>query len=187
MEKKIDELLNLVGLNKYRDRLAKDLSGGMKQKLSIACALIKRPEILILDEPTTGVDPLSRRDIFRLIEERLLTGLTVIFSTSYMDEAERAERIIMLNRGSIIGDYRTEDILCEGSFATISIKDNVVKLPINVQYLDNKEKIINIYDEFELEKITKLLDEYNIKYNIKMASVERFYMMRIREYGNYNT
>ncbi len=116
---KITELLGATGLIQFKDRLSKDLSGGMKQKLSIACALVRSPELLILDEPTTGVDPRSRREIFRIIEERLFQKMTVLFSTSYMDEAERAERVIMLSQGKVIGDYKTQDIMQKEGYKSV--------------------------------------------------------------------
>lgn len=182
-EERIDYLLNLVGLREYKDRLSKDLSGGMKQKLSIACALIRNPEILILDEPTTGVDPRSRREIFRIIEERLSYNLTVIFSTSYMDEAERADRIIMLNNGNILGDYKTEDILENRSFASISIEGNYSTMPEHIkQKLYGNTILVNDLDEFN--KVINILKSQNIRYSIKVPSVELFYTMRIREDGN---
>lgn len=117
--KKIKNILEMVGLLPFKDRLSKDLSGGMKQKLSIACAIIRSPELLLLDEPTTGVDPLSRREIFSIIEEMNEKGITVLFSTSYMDEAERAKRVIMMNNGHIIGDYKTADILDDCRYNSI--------------------------------------------------------------------
>ncbi|MCX7945242.1 MAG: ABC transporter ATP-binding protein [Deltaproteobacteria bacterium] len=118
-KEKILNLLELVGLLDFKDRLSKDLSGGMKQKLSIACALIRSPEVLVLDEPTTGVDPRSRREIFSIIEEKVAQRMTVIFSTSYMDEAERAERVIIMNNGEILRDFKTENILNNNIYKSI--------------------------------------------------------------------
>jgi ABC-2 type transport system ATP-binding protein len=95
------ELLELVGLSPFRQRLAGALSGGMKQKLALAAALLTRPDLLLLDEPTTGVDPLSRREFWKLLHQLHHDGLTIIVSTPYMDEAEYASRIGFLDRGRL--------------------------------------------------------------------------------------
>ena len=94
--KQIDELLLATGLTSFRHRPAGKLSGGMKQKLGLCCALIHAPDLLILDEPTTGVDPLSRRQFWQLIEHirQRRKGMSVIVATAYMDEAERFDWII---------------------------------------------------------------------------------------------
>jgi len=99
---KIERLLGFSNLTPFKDRLAGRLSGGMKQKLGLACALIHTPEILFLDEPTNGVDPVSRRDFWRILYDLLKEGTTIIVSTSYLDEAERCTRIGLMHKGSII-------------------------------------------------------------------------------------
>ena len=98
-----NELLLFTRLSNFRKRLAEKLSGGMKQKLALACSLIHKPEILFLDEPTTGVDPVSRRDFWKIISSLLNSGLTVFMSTPYLDEAERCSRVALMNNGKIIG------------------------------------------------------------------------------------
>jgi ABC-2 type transport system ATP-binding protein len=97
-----DELLDLLRMTPFRDRLADRLSGGMKQKLALACTLIHTPELLVLDEPTTGVDPVSRRDFWRILSRLLRSGLTILLTTPYLDEAERCERVALMDRGSIL-------------------------------------------------------------------------------------
>lgn len=97
-----DELLEFTRLTKFRDRLAENLSGGMKQKLALACSLIHKPKILFLDEPTTGVDPVSRRDFWKILSNLRSDGITIIMSTPYLDEAERCTRVAMINKGEII-------------------------------------------------------------------------------------
>lgn len=97
-----DELLNFTRLTPFRDRLAENLSGGMKQKLALACALIHKPKIIFLDEPTTGVDPVSRRDFWKILSSLLKDGITIFMSTPYLDEAERCNRVAMMNKGKII-------------------------------------------------------------------------------------
>ncbi len=97
-----NELLEFTRLTKFRDRLADNLSGGMKQKLALACTLIHKPKIIFLDEPTTGVDPVSRRDFWKILSNLLKDGVTIFMSTPYLDEAERCNRIALLNNGEVI-------------------------------------------------------------------------------------
>jgi ABC-2 type transport system ATP-binding protein len=97
-----ERLLGFSNLTPFKERLAGNLSGGMKQKLGLACALIHTPEVLFLDEPTSGVDPVSRRDFWRILYDLMKEKITVFVSTSYLDEAERCTRIALIHRGSIL-------------------------------------------------------------------------------------
>jgi ABC-2 type transport system ATP-binding protein len=97
-----DELLELVRMTPFRDRLADRLSGGMKQKLALVCTLVHTPELLVLDEPTTGVDPVSRRDFWRLLARLQRDGLTILLTTPYLDEAERCTRVALVDHGRIL-------------------------------------------------------------------------------------
>ncbi|HEX9021436.1 MAG TPA: ABC transporter ATP-binding protein [Nitrospirota bacterium] len=99
---RIERLLGFSNLTPFKDRLAGKLSGGMKQKLGLACSLIHTPEVLFLDEPTNGVDPVSRRDFWKILYELLKEGITILVSTAYLDEAERCARIGLMHRGSIL-------------------------------------------------------------------------------------
>lgn len=96
------EVLTRMGLTQAADRLAGRLSGGMRQKLALAMALSHRPALLLLDEPTTGVDPVSRAEIWRLLGEQVAVGTTVVMSTTYLDEAARAALVVVLDDGSVI-------------------------------------------------------------------------------------
>ncbi len=98
----IDRLLAFSNLSPFTNRLAGNLSGGMKQKLGLACALVHTPKVLFLDEPTNGVDPVSRRDFWRILYQLLREGVTIFLSTAYLDEAERCSRIGLLHHGSLI-------------------------------------------------------------------------------------
>jgi ABC-2 type transport system ATP-binding protein len=99
---RIERLLRFANLEPFVKRKAQDLSGGMKQKLGLISALIHTPEILFLDEPTTGVDPLSRRDFWMILYDLLKEGVTILFSTSYLDEAERCSRIGLIYQGELM-------------------------------------------------------------------------------------
>ncbi|HLY58918.1 MAG TPA: ATP-binding cassette domain-containing protein [Stellaceae bacterium] len=95
-------LLDFTALAPFQDRLAGKLSGGMKQKLGLACALIKQPLLLLLDEPSVGVDPVSRRELWRMVEALAADGIAVVWSTSYLDEAERCAEVLLLNEGKLL-------------------------------------------------------------------------------------
>ncbi|TYB30621.1 MAG: ABC transporter ATP-binding protein [Candidatus Mcinerneyibacterium aminivorans] len=102
-EKRRKELLEFTKMGEFRNRKAKNLSGGMKKKLALACTLIHRPEIIFLDEPTNGVDPVSRREFWEILAELLKSNVTIFLSTPYIDEAERCSRVGMLNKGRLLG------------------------------------------------------------------------------------
>ena len=97
-----DRLLEMTQLTPFRARRADRLSGGMKQKLALACTLVHEPKILMLDEPTTGVDPVSRREFWKLLSEFLSSGLTIVMATPYLDEAERCARVALLHDGHLL-------------------------------------------------------------------------------------
>ena len=116
-----DELLDLVRMTPFRHRLAARLSGGMKQKLALVCTLVHTPELLVLDEPTTGVDPVSRRDFWKLLSRLQRDGLTILLTTPYLDEAERCGRVALMDQGRLLtldapGNLRSQ---VEGSFLEV--------------------------------------------------------------------
>lgn len=98
----IDKFLNFSGLIPFKKRLAGKLSGGMKQKLGLSCALIHTPKVLFLDEPTNGVDPVSRRDFWQILYDLLKEKVTILYSTSYLDEAERCRRVGLIHKGNLL-------------------------------------------------------------------------------------
>ncbi|SRR5579883_956316 len=101
-EARRNELLEFTRLTPFRDRLADKLSGGMKQKLALAATLIHKPEIIFLDEPTTGVDPVSRREFWKILSSLLEEGITILMATPYLDEAERCSRVGLMSNGQIL-------------------------------------------------------------------------------------
>jgi ABC-2 type transport system ATP-binding protein len=113
-----ERLYAFSGLGPFQDRLAGQLSGGMKQKLGLSCALVHEPEIMLLDEPTFGVDPISRRDLWLIVHEMVARNVTVIVSTAYLDEAERCDRVVVLHQGRAVA-LDTPDALQERLHAKV--------------------------------------------------------------------
>ena len=110
-KERFDKLLEMTGLAKFTERLAGKLSGGMKQKLGLACTLVRSPELLILDEPTVGVDPLSRRELWEILQQLVADEeLTVLVSTAYMDEAELCSKVIVVEEGKVLYDDAPENL-----------------------------------------------------------------------------
>ena len=103
-------LMEMTGLDPFQTRLSGQLSGGMKQKLGLACTLVHSPELLLLDEPTVGVDPLSRRELWEIIHKLIKEGMTVLISTSYLDEAAACERVLVLNGGKTLAEGPPEEV-----------------------------------------------------------------------------
>jgi ABC-2 type transport system ATP-binding protein len=128
-----DQLLSMTQLTPFRTRLADRLSGGMKQKLALACTLVHEPDVILLDEPTTGVDPVSRREFWKLLSEFLANGITILMSTPYLDEAERCTRVALVHEGRVLAADEPErlrqlipgrmlEILAHGTAAAESLR-----------------------------------------------------------------
>lgn len=110
-ERKKHELLHLARLDEFADRPAGKLSGGMYKKLGLICALLRSPQIMLLDEPTNGVDPISRREFWDLLHGARNQGILVLITTAYMDEAERCNRVVMMERGRVLAVGAPEELL----------------------------------------------------------------------------
>lgn len=128
-------LLQFSGLSSFTGRLARDLSGGMKQKLGLACALLKKPKLLLLDEPTVGVDPISRRELWDMMRKILDPEMTIIWSTAYLDEAEKCDQILLLNEGKLLffgkpRDFMGEKVRFEDAFVSVLKKPDVIQVPL---------------------------------------------------------
>ncbi len=167
-----DELLEFTRLTPFRDRLADKLSGGMKQKLALTCSLIHKPKILFLDEPTTGVDPVSRRDFWKILSDLQKEGMTIFMTTPYLDEAERCNRVAMMNRGAIMSidtprniksslEKEVIEILCDDirqAYNTIKAETEY-----DVQIFGDRINVgVNNYEK-DFYKIKTLLNKENIK------------------------
>ncbi|MBG0787818.1 MAG: ABC transporter ATP-binding protein [Anaerolineaceae bacterium] len=119
---RIDELLGFARLTDFTKRRSENLSGGMRKKLALACALIHEPQILLLDEPTTGVDPVSRRELWQLLAKVIQQGVTVLVSTPYMDEAERCKAVSIIYQGHILTTGAPVDLEQQMPFCIIEVK-----------------------------------------------------------------
>jgi ABC-2 type transport system ATP-binding protein len=113
------QLLRMTRMEEFRTRPAGKLSGGMKQKLALMCTLLHRPRILFLDEPTNGVDPVSRRDFWAILYQLLKDGITIFMTTSYLDEAERCNRIGLLHKGKLLRCSTPEALKAQTGSATL--------------------------------------------------------------------
>ena len=131
-EERRTRLLELTQLLPFRTRLAERLSGGMKQKLALACTLIHEPRVILLDEPTTGVDPVSRREFWKLLAEFLQQGITILVSTPYLDEAERCHRIALLHEGRLLALDTPDRLRAQlpGQMVELIVADQARAVPI---------------------------------------------------------
>lgn len=183
-ESLINEVMEKTGLLKFKDRPAKNLSGGMKQKLGLCCALVHKPKILILDEPTTGVDPLSRQNFWALIFDikKQNDGMTLIVATAYMEEAKVFDRIIMMDDGKVIADGTVNQLLektkkdtLESAFIEmLPIEKRGTHKDFNIQPLDLTDRQVVI----EAKNLTKVFGNFtavdNISFNIKQGEIYAF-------------
>ena len=117
------ELLDFTRLGPFTKRLAGKLSGGMKQKLGLACALMARPKVLLLDEPGVGVDPVSRQDLWRMVQALTDEGMAVVWSTAYLDEAERCESVLLLNQGQLLFDGPPQQLTAQLEGRSFRLED----------------------------------------------------------------
>lgn len=121
-DERIVQLLEFARLDRFQQRRSALLSGGMRKKLALACALVHDPKVLLLDEPTTGVDPLSRRELWEILAQVVLQGVTVLISTPYMDEAERCHQVAMLHQGELLSRGSPADLARNLPFEVIEVK-----------------------------------------------------------------
>ncbi len=164
------KLLQFSGLTQFLDRRAKNLSGGMQKKLALCCSLIHEPDLLILDEPTLGVDPLSRRDLWRMLEEYQARGLTVILATSYMDEAACCDRLAFLSAGKLLACDRPQAFGAdlEQAFQRLQPPQALPSAPIAARHPEAGRAI-------EIEGLTKRFNNFtavdNISFNVGRGEI----------------
>jgi ABC-2 type transport system ATP-binding protein len=143
------EILEFVGLDKFSDRRAGQLSGGMKQKLGLASALVTRPRVLLLDEPTTGVDPVTRQDFWQLVI-RLSTqgeGVSVIISTPYMDEASRCHRVGFMKNGKIIAEDTPSNLRARLNGRILELRGSPINLLRHVAHKDKDVEDVQAFGD----------------------------------------
>lgn len=149
-KERFERLLKMTGLAGFTERQAGKLSGGMKQKLGLACTLVRSPEILLLDEPTAGVDPLSRRELWEILQELVKEEkLTILVSTAYMDEAELCEKVIVMHKSKVLAEGTPEELSlkAENSCFKIQPPADMPSRILQIKLLDDKENIIDAVPE----------------------------------------
>lgn len=194
-ETRRNELLEFTRLTPFRNRLADNLSGGMKQKLALACSLIHRPKIIFLDEPTTGVDPVSRRDFWKILSNLIKEGITIIMSTPYLDEAERCNRVALMNKGGFISvdepkkirsSINKEIVEIVSARARDAYKLIQQQLPNEVQLFGDRVNVVIDSYAKEFPKIEALLNENNIPIESSRsipASLENVFIHLVKDAG----
>jgi ABC-2 type transport system ATP-binding protein len=143
------QLMEMTALGAFKSRLAGQLSGGMKQKLGLACTLVRSPELLLLDEPTVGVDPLSRRELWEIVHQLVADqGLTVLLSTAYLDEAERCSRVVILHHGKVLSQSSPQEVTARAtarSYVAIPASGQLARA-LQAQLLDQPDIVDAVPD-----------------------------------------
>lgn len=178
---RIDRMIDFARLGDFRDRRAGNLSGGMKKKLALGCALIHEPKILLLDEPSTGVDPVSRRELWLILSQVVAGGVTVFVSTPYMDEAERCHRVSILYQGAILTEGIPADLTSNLPYEIVEVRGKPRKITRQiVKALPSVLAWRPIGDRFRLavrkpeetiQQLTTLLNEADVE--IKLLTQSR--------------
>ena len=193
IEKRRDELLAFTRLTPFRDRLAENLSGGMKQKLALACSLIHKPKIIFLDEPTTGVDPVSRRDFWKILSDLQKDGITILMTTPYLDEAERCNRVALMNKGEIIAVDTPQNIKSSINKQVIEIiTDNIKKtysllkekFGTDAQIFGDRINLVTDDDKSAIDDIKAVLQKNNlilINYRTITPSLENVFIHLVKK------
>lgn len=191
------KLLEMTGLERFKTRLAGKLSGGMKQKLGLACTLVRSPELLLLDEPTVGVDPLSRRELWEIIKKLVAEeNLSVLVSTAYMDEAELCENVFVVNRGKILMSGSPNDIksVANGRCFRVKTPKNFPTRILQSILLDDKKFVIDSVPEGNFVRFIASADLNSDKFSEKFglpvekisARLEAGFMILLHDAENNN-
>ncbi len=176
--KKIEEILDFIKLKEFKNRLAGNLSGGMKQKLSLGCALMGKPEILLLDEPTNGLDPVSRKELWKILYSLLKEKATILISTSYLDEAENCTKIILMDRGNILFEGNPAYIKNSFNFPVLEIMLDFPKEATEI--LKNENYVLSIIAYGD--RIHLILKEFSFKEKIYEVLLKKgFKVIKERE------
>ena len=189
---RFEKLLHMTGLSKFTNRPAGKLSGGMKQKLSLACTLVRSPELLLLDEPTVGVDPFSRRELWEILESLVRTdGISVLVSTAYMDEAERCKDVFVLNKGRFLATGTPHELtkMSEGRCFQVKIPKTLSMRNVQAALMDDTRCIADAVPEAGAVRYIKTkamfsipwLSEYGMEEQPVQSRLEDTFMMLLKE------
>jgi ABC-2 type transport system ATP-binding protein len=197
IEARQERLLSFAGLTEFVDRRAAQLSGGMQKKLSLACSLIHKPPILLLDEPTTGVDPVSRREFWNILTELHLGGTTIIISTPYMDEADRCSRVGLMYTGQMVICASPQEIRAQVQGELIKLIPSdwqsayalIAELPgvLEIQTYGESLHILVDSAKRRLPQIKRTLDNHGIPYQgarLATARMEEAFISLIKQMEN---
>lgn len=175
IKSRIDDLLGFSRLAPFRRRLAENLSGGMRQKLALASTLVHSPELLLLDEPTTGLDPLSRQEFWRMMFHLLREGMTVVLTTPYLDEAERSTRVALLDKGKLLAVHSPAElkknfpataveIICQDISRAYALVRNINAV-VEIQALGDRIMAVVRNPEVDLPVVFHRLEDQGIEVN----------------------
>ncbi|MDU5733644.1 MAG: ATP-binding cassette domain-containing protein, partial [Veillonella sp.] len=189
---RFEKLLHMTGLSKFTKRPAGKLSGGMKQKLSLACTLVRSPELLLLDEPTVGVDPFSRRELWEILESLVHTdGISVLVSTAYLDEAERCKDVFVLNKGRFLATGTPNELtqMSEGRCFQVKIPKSLSMRNVQAALMDDRKCVADAVPEASTVRYIKTkemlsipwLSEYGMEEQSVQSRLEDTFMMLLKE------
>ena len=189
---RFEKLLHMTGLAKFTKRQAGKLSGGMKQKLSLACTLVRSPELLLLDEPTVGVDPFSRRELWEILESLVRTdGISVLVSTAYLDEAERCKDVFVLNKGRFLATGTPQELtqMSEGRCFQVKIPKSLSMRNVQAALMDDRKCVADAVPEAGIVRYIKTkemlsipwLSEYGMEEQSVQSRLEDTFMMLLKE------
>jgi ABC-2 type transport system ATP-binding protein len=188
--------LKLMNLEQFGDRLAGQLSGGMKQKLALCCALVSQPEVLLLDEPTTGVDPVSRREFWDVLAELSADGMTIVVATPYLDEAERCDRVALMYSGQIheigtpaalranLGLHRLEVRTANLEIAEKLLLENVQTNIVDVQTFGDRLDVLVQDVTLGETQVNQLLQQHHPTIERGEPTLENVFVTRLRQKGS---
>ncbi|MEH2162857.1 MAG: ATP-binding cassette domain-containing protein [Nostoc sp.] len=198
LQERRQKYLKLMSLERFGDRLASQLSGGMKQKLALCCALVSQPDVLLLDEPTTGVDPVSRREFWDVLAELSANGMTIVVATPYLDEAERCDRVALMYSGQIheigtpaalrdnLGLHRLEVRTANLEIAEKLLlqNQNVQKNIVDVQTFGDRLDVLVQDVNLGETQVNQLLQQHHPSIERGEPTLENVFVTRLRQQGS---
>jgi len=170
-----------IQIEPFKDRQAGKLSGGMKQKLALSCALIHKPEVLFLDEPTTGVDAVSRKEFWEMLKKLQKKGITIMVSTPYMDEASLCDRVALIQKGRILEINTPENIIHRYRFPLLAVKsEDMYHLADDLKEFRGTESVFRFGDSIHLSLKDEKIDETGLRKYLKSKDYKNIEIKRIQ-------